>query len=130
MLTVLTTDECLALLGSVPMGRVGISINALPLVLPVNFVVVDGDVVFRTVMGTKFHAASEGAVLAFEADDWEPSGNSGWSVAIQGKSAVVTDPIELERLAGLTTESWALDGAADRFVRIRSVTTTGRRFQR
>jgi len=129
-LTVLTIEKCFSLLATVPIGRVGLSVNALPVVLPVNFVVVDGDVVFRTVVGTKFHAAAAGAVVAFEADGWAPSGQSGWSVAIQGQAEVVSDAAEIERLAGLTSDSWALDGAADRFVRIRAVSVTGRSFQR
>jgi len=122
--------ECLSLLATVPIGRVGLSVDALPVVLPVNFALVDGDIVFRTVNGTKFHAAAAGAVIAFEADGYEASGRSGWSVLVQGMSEIVTDPVELEALVGLPIEAWAVDGSADRFVRIRSARVTGRRFAR
>jgi nitroimidazol reductase NimA-like FMN-containing flavoprotein (pyridoxamine 5'-phosphate oxidase superfamily) len=80
----------LRLLASVSVGRVGLSIKALPAVLPVNFALLDGEVVFRTVEGTKFHAAAAGRVLAFEADGYETDGLSGWSVLVQGVSRVVT----------------------------------------
>lgn len=123
-------DDCLSLLATVPLGRVGLSIEALPVVLPVNFVVVDGDIVFRTVDGTKFHAAARGTVVAFEADSYETSGRSGWSVLVQGKSEIITDPAELAKLSRLPIDPWAVDGSADRFVRISTTMVTGRRFYR
>lgn len=130
MLSELAADACLTLLASVPVGRVGLSIDALPVVLPVNFAVVDGEVVFRTVVGTKFHAAVREAVVAFEADGYEPSGVSGWSVLVLGTAVLITDPDEIARLSKLTVDPWAVDGSADRFVRIRTARITGRRFTR
>ncbi len=129
-LSVLAPDECLRLLGSVQIGRVGLSIRALPVVLPVNFCLFDGDIVFRTVNGTKFHEAAKGAVVAFEADGYDIDGASGWSVLVQGASRVVADPLELRQVAALPIEPWALDGTADRFVRIAISNVSGRRFQR
>jgi nitroimidazol reductase NimA-like FMN-containing flavoprotein (pyridoxamine 5'-phosphate oxidase superfamily) len=126
----LLRSECLRLLASVSVGRVGLSINALPAVLPVNFALLDGEVVFRTVEGTKFHAATAGRVLAFEADGYETDGLSGWSVLVQGVSRVVTEPTELDRARQLTVEPWGVDRAADQIVRITSTLVSGRRFQR
>jgi nitroimidazol reductase NimA-like FMN-containing flavoprotein (pyridoxamine 5'-phosphate oxidase superfamily) len=125
----LSRSECLRLLASVSVGRVGLSVKALPAVLPVNFALLDGEVVFRTAEGTKFHAAVAGRVLAFEADHYDPDGLSGWSVLVQGVSRVVTEPTELQRTQQLTVEPWAVDGA-DRIVRITSTLVSGRRFQR
>ena len=101
MVDVLSREECLTLLATVPIGRVGVTINALPAVLPVNFAVLDGDIVFRTVDGTKFHAAAAGNVVAFEVDSYHPEGMSGWSVVVPGVSLVVTDPSELDRVRRL-----------------------------
>ena len=129
-LDVLSREECLALLATVPIGRVGVTMNALPVVLPVNFAVLDGDIVFRTVDGTKFYAAATGTVLAFEVDSYDPDGTSGWSVVIQGASKVVTDPSELDRVRRLIVDPWAVDGSADRAVRISSSLISGRRFRR
>jgi nitroimidazol reductase NimA-like FMN-containing flavoprotein (pyridoxamine 5'-phosphate oxidase superfamily) len=126
----LSTEECMHLLGSVPVGRVGLSIGALPVVLPVNFTVVDGDIVFRTVEGTKFHAAANGVVLAFEADGYAPDGTSGWSVLVQGVSSVVTESTELNQVRESSLEPWAFDGTADRVLRIMSTRVSGRRFAR
>jgi nitroimidazol reductase NimA-like FMN-containing flavoprotein (pyridoxamine 5'-phosphate oxidase superfamily) len=125
----LSRNECLRLLATSPIGRVGLSIEALPAVLPVNFAVLDGDVVFRTAEGTKLHAATAGRVLAFEADGYATDGLSGWSVLVQGVSRLVTEPTELHRALRLTAEPWAVD-AADQIVRITSTMISGRLFQR
>ena len=85
---------------------------------------------FRTVAGTKFHVAVVDAIVAFEADGYEPSGRSGWSVVAQGATSVITDPTERARLSTLTINPWTIDGAADRLVRLRAARLTGRRFVR
>jgi nitroimidazol reductase NimA-like FMN-containing flavoprotein (pyridoxamine 5'-phosphate oxidase superfamily) len=83
-LDVLEREECLALLGQSILGRVALSMGALPTILPVNFRLVDGDVVFRTGVGSKFDAAARGAVIAFEVDAYEPMEHTGWSVVVTG----------------------------------------------
>ena len=123
-------DECLQLLTSVPVGRVGITIDALPAVLPVNFVVHEGAIVFRTVPGTKLDAATAGAVVAFEADSYGSADQPwGWSVLVRGVAQEVTDAGELAAARRLPLESWAWDGVADRFVRIEPTLVTGRRIK-
>ena len=49
----LTSEECLEHLEEVPVGRVALSVHALPVILPVNFVLDDGDVVFMTSSGNE-----------------------------------------------------------------------------
>lgn len=65
---VLSPNDCLNLLATVSVGRVGVTIDALPVVLPVNFSLLDRAVVFRTVPGTKLDAATAGMGVVFEAD--------------------------------------------------------------
>ena len=124
----LPRDACVRLLASVPVGRVGVTIDALPAVLPVNFVVRDGAVVFRTVPGTKLDAATAGSVVAFEVDGYGSNSDpNGWSVLARGVAQEITDPAELAAARALPLESWAWDGGADRFVRIELTVLTGRR---
>ncbi len=121
-------EHCLELLGSVRVGRVGVTIDALPAVLPVNFALWNGAIVFRTVPGTKLDAAAAGAVVAFEADAYvSPSGRDAWSVLVRGIAREVTDPAELAQLLELPLDSWAWDGTADRYVCIEPTVITGRR---
>ena len=125
---VLAPAECLRLLASVPVGRVGVTIDALPAVLPVNFVVSDGAIVFRTVPGTKLDAATAGAVVAFEADSYGTAPSTGgWSVLVRGVAHELTETSALAKAGTLPLESWAWDGGADRFVRIEPTVLTGRR---
>jgi nitroimidazol reductase NimA-like FMN-containing flavoprotein (pyridoxamine 5'-phosphate oxidase superfamily) len=124
----LAPEECLRLLASVPVGRVGVTIDALPAVLPVNFVVHEGAVVFRTVPGTKLDAATAGAVVAFEADGYGTNLDpNGWSVLVRGVAREIADPADVAEARRLPLESWAWDGGADRFVRIELTVVTGRR---
>lgn len=130
-LETLDRDECLRLLASVPVGRVGVTIDALPAVLPVNFVVVGPHIVFRTVPGTKLDAAATHAVVAFEVDSYAPDGSWGWSVMVQGFCSEVKGAAERAALAASPLRAWAFgDGVADRFIRVEVSFVSGRRFRR
>ena len=64
----LSRDECLRLVGQVPLGRIVYTRQALPAVELVNFALDDGDIIIRTDSSGKLAAATRGAVVAFEAD--------------------------------------------------------------
>ncbi len=130
-LETLDRDECLKLLTTVPVGRIGVSIAVLPVVLPVNFALVGTNIVIRTVPGTKLDAATRLAVVAFEVDSFAQDGSWGWSVLVQGVCAEVTDAAERARLDASAVPAWAFDdGAAEQFVRIETSFVNGRRFGR
>lgn len=121
--------DCLKLLAAVAVGRVALTARALPVVLPVNFALLDGDIVWRSSQGTKLNAAAAGFVVAFEADDYLPARREGWSVMVQGLAHVIVAEDELELARSLPLESWALDGVADRYVRLRPNIMTGKRIR-
>lgn len=125
----LDRDECLRLLASQAVGRIGITVSALPVVLPVNFALADDAIVLRTIPGTKLDAATKRAVVAFEVDSYEPDGRSGWSVLVIGTAARVPDS-QVESVESLDIDAWPLDGHASNFVRIDLAHVTGRRFRR
>jgi len=118
----------MALLAEASVGRLGLSIGALPVILPVNYLLIGDRIVFRTVHGTKLDAATRNAVVAFEADQYENDGSAGWSVLVRGIAAETTDHqiLTTARSRGLT--SWALDGLADHYILIDTEVVTGRRF--
>lgn len=121
-------DACLDLLATVSVGRIGVTIDALPVVLPVNFVLQNGAVVFRTVPGTKLDAATAGMVVAFEADRYGDEGHrDGWSVLLRGVAQEINERADLESARSLPLESWAFDGQADRYIKIAATIVTGRR---
>jgi nitroimidazol reductase NimA-like FMN-containing flavoprotein (pyridoxamine 5'-phosphate oxidase superfamily) len=124
-LELLSEAECLALAARRPIGRVAVSLGALPAVFPVNFCLVGRDVVFRTAAGTKLGAALRGAVVAFEIDDFDAAGHRGWSVLIVGKATEISAG-ELAGLEPLPVRPWAR-GPRDHVVRIKSEFVSGRR---
>lgn len=125
-LTTMSDAECRSLLAAASVGRIGLSIDALPVVMPVNFVV-DGDrVVFRTGTGAKLRQALQGAVVCFEVDDVDRLYHTGWSVLVTGHAAEIADRTELDRVRALPLRSWAeLD--EEHFVEIRIELLSGRR---
>jgi nitroimidazol reductase NimA-like FMN-containing flavoprotein (pyridoxamine 5'-phosphate oxidase superfamily) len=125
----LDRQDCLELLREECVGRVALTARALPIVLPVNFAVLDGDIVWRSAQGTKLNDASTGFVVAFEVDHYEPDHKRGWSVMIQGLAHVITDSDQLDRAKQLPLEPWALEGVADRFVCLVPNIATGRRIR-
>lgn len=125
-LEILDRRECLALLGSVPLGRVVFTERALPAVQPVNFALVEDCVIIRTAPRSTLATAMRGAVVAFEADDFDGAGSAGWSVTVVGRAHMVRDPAEVTRLSRLPLRPSA-PGHRDQFIRIPSQQVTGRR---
>lgn len=111
-LEVLDRPECLRLLGTAAIGRLGLSSGALPVVLPVNFLLDGERVLVRTSPGTKLDRALAGAVVAFEVDDVDPLRHAGWSVLVTGTASVVADPDELARIGRLPLAHWAPNGGS------------------
>jgi nitroimidazol reductase NimA-like FMN-containing flavoprotein (pyridoxamine 5'-phosphate oxidase superfamily) len=125
---ILTAEECITLLRQVSVGRIGITVGALPVILPVNYSIVNDAVMFRTSPGSKLAAASANSVVAFEVDSHRDDGCSGWSVLVQGIAREVTDPLERETALAAPIRAWALGDRADRVVRIDMHKLSGRRY--
>jgi nitroimidazol reductase NimA-like FMN-containing flavoprotein (pyridoxamine 5'-phosphate oxidase superfamily) len=125
-LEILGRDECLALMGSVPVGRVVFTDRALPAIQPVDFVLVGEDVIIATAPGSKLAAATRGAIVAFEVDAFDAGDEAGWSVTVLGQARAVDDSREIDGLSRLPLRPW-IPGRHDHFIRIRSDVVSGRR---
>jgi nitroimidazol reductase NimA-like FMN-containing flavoprotein (pyridoxamine 5'-phosphate oxidase superfamily) len=125
----LAPGECLALLRARELGRVGLQVGDRPVILPVNYRVVANAVVFRTAPGTKLDAALMRAPVAFEVDDVEMNGRSGWSVLLVGHATELTDRASLEEAKRLDVSPWA-PGSHEHFVIVTADEVSGRRFDR
>ncbi|MDN5383653.1 pyridoxamine 5'-phosphate oxidase family protein [Streptomyces sp. LB8] len=122
----LDRQECLRLLGKVPVGRVVYTRHALPAVLPVNFSLdTDSSVLVRTSARSDLVRAVDGVVVAFEADEFDAATRSGWSVVVTGRAHAVTDPAEHERLLRTGPDSW-MPIQDNVFIRIEATMITGR----
>ena len=121
----LSRDECLRLIATTAVGRIIYTRQAMPAVELVNFAVHDGDIVIRTNRSGKLAVAVTGAVVAFEVDQLNPGDQTGWSVTAIGRSRVVSDPAEVERLSGIGLSTWA-PGEREHFIRISTEIVNGR----
>ena len=124
-LEVLDEAQCRSLLHLQRVGRVGLG-GERPLVLPVVYALMNGDIVFRTAPGEKLIAAVMRQPVAFEIDDYDVDRRTGWSVIINGSASEIVHPEELEQARSLGLVPWAGE-VRDRFVRITPQTITGRR---
>jgi len=105
----LTVAESLQLLSEVRFGRVVFTSRALPAVKPVRHVLSDGEIVIAAgpelVFGPASQAAESGpppeTIVAYEADQLDATGRSGWSVVVVGRARPITDKNELSRYRGL-----------------------------
>jgi nitroimidazol reductase NimA-like FMN-containing flavoprotein (pyridoxamine 5'-phosphate oxidase superfamily) len=126
-LEILPFDECLRLLASVPVGRVGFFADGELVVLPVNHVVDGQDPVFRTARGSKLSAAEGQNLAAFEVDHYDEQTRSGWSVLVIGRAEVVYDEAEVQRLSRRGLHPWVTAVERPFWMRIRAISVSGRR---
>ncbi len=127
-LEILPFGDCLRLLDSVPVGRIGFFADGEIVILPVNHLVDGQDVIFRTGAGSKLSSVSNKNLVGFEADAYDARTRSGWSVVISGFTEIVESDEEIRRLNDLGLQSWAR-AAEDvpTWIRIRPTSITGRR---
>ncbi|MFC9329277.1 helix-turn-helix domain-containing protein [Kitasatospora sp. NPDC057015] len=120
----LTPDECWDLLSDHGIGRLALSSQSSPAILPVNYLVDAHSVVYRTSRrGTA--AAADGSEVAFEVDHLDDPHSGGWSVLVVGTAERIDDDTALGLAAQPGAESWAA-GIRDLWVRIRPTRVTGR----
>ncbi len=85
----MTADQCRRLLASTHIGRIALTAGALPLVLPVQYVL-DGDhLLVRTPGHHEVGEGIEGQVVGFEADQLDLDHGVGWCVSVTGTVHVV-----------------------------------------
>lgn len=123
---ILDDAECRWLLEHTHLGRVGVTLGALPAIFPVNYTTRGGSIYFRCDRGTKFAAACRGAAVAFQIDAYDVQYHHGWSVLAVGLAEDVHDPEATELRDVLELEPWA-PGPHDHLVRISPEFVSGRR---
>jgi transcriptional regulator with XRE-family HTH domain len=126
-LDILSKEECEAHLAGGGVGRFVFLAEQEPVALPVNFRLVDGDVVFRT--RAEGALAAAGKTVGFEADRIDEAMSEGWSVLITGRSRLIDEPTELEKITDLgDIEPWP-GGRREAPIRIETATISGRRIR-
>jgi nitroimidazol reductase NimA-like FMN-containing flavoprotein (pyridoxamine 5'-phosphate oxidase superfamily) len=127
----LDEDTCLQLISPGGIGRIAYASRYGPAVLPVNYTLHDGTVVFRTAehgpLDEDLRTGIDGAEykVAFEIDDIDLDTRQGWSVLIQGPAHHVSGA-ERDEAVQADVQAFA-PGERELFVRIVPSRITGRR---
>jgi len=124
--TALTVQECRELLSTNGVGRVAIPTVSGPVIVPVNYSVVDGAIVYRTAPGAMPSRAA-GCQVTFEIDRIDDAFSEGWSVLALGRARTVTDPDEVRRLTEHAFSTPWAGGQREEWIRIDALSLTGRR---
>lgn len=125
----LSQAECWKLLADAPVGRLGVLVDSAPEIYPVNHMVDDHMVVFRTDPGTKLAGLAKSPAVCFQVDGVDIEGHQGWSVLVKGRAAELTDPEERHRAAERDLRHWTV-GPKPHWIRIQPREVTGRRIHR
>lgn len=132
---VLSEAESLVLVSSVGFGRLAYSGRYGLTVMPVNYKLHEGSILFRTAHNSPtdedLRTGMPGAEyqVAFEVDHIDTDTREGWSVLIQGDAHHVDTEAERTSVLAAGLESWA-GGEREHFLRIFPVRITGRRLRR
>ena len=103
--------------------------------LPVNYVLHEGTIVFRTAHDSptdedlRTGIADAEYKVAFEIDEIDPAARQGWSVLVQGSAHHVDSADERASVLASGVAPWA-GGVRELFLRIMPTRITGRRIRR
>lgn len=123
----LDRNGCWALLQQHTTGRVAVIERNEPAVYPVNYVVIQGRIRFRTAPGAKLLGLLLDGRVAFEIDGIE--GETAWSVLVRGFAEEVVLAPDRTTAPSLPEAPW-VPGPRDAIVEITPSALTGRRFTR
>lgn len=125
-ITILSASDSWDLLAGAAFGRLVTSVDGRPEIFPVNFVVQDRTVLFRTAEGTKLVSAAINNQVLFEADGY--SATEGWSVILKGVTRTLRTSEEIEKAERAQLLTWVAT-LKQHYVRIKPMSITGRRFR-
>jgi nitroimidazol reductase NimA-like FMN-containing flavoprotein (pyridoxamine 5'-phosphate oxidase superfamily) len=126
--------ECLKLIAPGGIGRIVFAGQWNLTVLPVNYKLHDGDILFRTAHDgstdedLRTSIANAEYRVAFEVDDFDTKAREGWSVLVQGPAHHLDTDAERSEALSAGVEPWP-GGPREHFIRIHPARMTGRRIR-
>jgi uncharacterized protein len=117
----LSRERCLLLLERSAMGRLAYCAESTPRIYPLNFALHGEAIVFRTAAYTTLGTEIDGREVAFEVDEVDEVDGAvghGWSIVVNGRAELVSDPDEAAELRRVADpQPWA-PGVRSLYVRI------------
>ncbi|VXC21698.1 conserved hypothetical protein [Arthrobacter sp. 9AX] len=124
----LSFDQCWDLLASETVGRLGLVVDDHPEIFPVNYVLDNRTIVFRTGRGRKLWGAMAARPSVLEIDGYDPPSEEAWSVVVRGETQLIDDHDEVARVDSQGLQPWQ-PGSKDHYIRLTPRVLTGRRFK-
>lgn len=126
---VLNRNECIRLLALAAgrIGRVGLLHSEGVVIEPVNYRMLDHDIIIQVGLGSMLDAARNEAIVAFEVDEVDAASGKAWSVLVRGLATVLDEEDKPAGARPADGEPLVLEPGSS-FVRIRTDVLTGRRF--
>ncbi|TBN58349.1 pyridoxamine 5'-phosphate oxidase family protein [Glaciihabitans arcticus] len=123
----LSEAECWNNLHSVGLGRLATGAKGMVDIFPVNYLVHDGAILFRSAPGTKLVNLTAAPAVAFEADGFD--GRWHWSVVIHGRATRLSEEADIVESGVMKLVSWS-SAPKYNYVRITPTDITGIRIDR
>lgn len=124
---VLTEEECWALLAEGGLGRLATAAKGMVDVFPINYLVHDHTILFRSGPGSKLINLTAAPLVAFEADSFDGRWHS--SVVVHGRATRLDNDAEIIESGVNQLVSWSQTPKFN-YVRITPTDITGRRVDR
>jgi nitroimidazol reductase NimA-like FMN-containing flavoprotein (pyridoxamine 5'-phosphate oxidase superfamily) len=121
----LNDAECWSRLRTQQLGRLVTHVGDVLDVFPVNYVVDDETIVFRTAEGSKLFELTVNDEVLFEVDDH--SGADAWSVVVRGRAHRLATSAEVQAADDLPLRPW-IPTLKYNYVRVTATSLTGRAF--
>jgi len=123
----LSQAECWGHLHSAGLGRLATAANGQVDIFPVNYLVHDEAILFRSAPGTKLSNLTAAPLVAFEADGFD--GRWHWSVIVHGRATRLSDEADIVESGVEKLVTWSSTPKFN-YVRITPTDVTGIRIDR
>ena len=123
----MSLSDCWDLLRREVVGRLAVAVANTPDIFPINYIVDEDSIVFRSAPGTKLAAAVLGRSVALEIDGYDVVDTTAWSVVVKGVARRIESMKEYIEADDLPLFPWHTAPKPE-IVRIEPEIVTGRRF--
>ena len=123
----LTDEQCWDRLHQQELGRLVTRVGDVIDIFPVNYVVDEQSLLFRTAEGSKLFEITVNSDVLYEVDDYTDA--EAWSVILRGRASPLETQAEVERADGLQLRPW-IPTLKYVYVRITPDSLSGRAFHR